>query len=265
MKKYSYFFEVKNLLIQFLAAFNNVVIKRYNQDREAGQTIQVRYVYAPKQRVIYDLVNFAQNITLPVVSISMASFSRDESRVFNKGGGFFKPQVIKDKKNSASTSFYRTPVPVNISLDMSIMTKYQTDMDQIMSNFIPFCNPYIILSWKVPDEYKLPYMEEIRSEVLWNGIVNVEYPKDINGNQKYFVIGNTSFTIKGWIFPSVDNPVNNIFFIDNYFTAVRGEIQDSTYFSLSSQVITKDESEEYYNTDIISISAAPQMTNVFIR
>ena len=145
------------------------------------------------------------------------------------------------------------------------MTKYQTDMDQIMSNFIPFCNPYIILSWKVPDEYKLPYMEEIRSEVLWNGIVNVEYPKDINGNQKYFVIGNTSFTIKGWIFPSVDNPVNNIFFIDNYFTDVRGEIQDSTYFSLSSQVITKDESEEYYNTDIISISAAPQMTNVFIR
>jgi hypothetical protein len=245
-----------------LAAFNNVVIRRYDENRNAGQTVQVRYVYAPKQRVIYDLVNFSQNITLPVVSISMTSFTRDANRVFNKNAGFYKPNTFLEKNNKNQTNFYRTPVPVNIGISMSIMTKYQTDLDQIMSNFIPFCNPYVILSWKVPKEYNIPFIQEIRSEVLWSGDVRVNYPTDINGNQKYFVTGDTSFTIKGWIFPSVENPVNNIFFINANLTSVKGNIEDATYFTLSSQAVTKEESIEYYNTEVISISGSPQMTDI---
>ena len=251
-------------MVQFLAAFNNVVIRRYNENREIGQTVQVRYVYAPKQRVIYDLVNFAQNITLPVVSISIESFSRDPNRVFNKSGGFYKPNYNTEKNNKNQTNFFRTPVPVNIGIKMNIMTKYQTDMDQIMSNFIPFCNPYVILSWKVPEEYNIPYLQEIRSEVLWDGTVNVDYPTDIDGNRKYFIIGSTGFTIKGWLFPAEEMPINNIFFIDAALTSLnkKDDITDGTYFSLSSQVVTKEQSAEFYNTEIISISASPQMTDV---
>lgn len=255
MKKSSYFFEVKDLLIQFLAAFNNVVIKRFNANREVGQTLQVRYVYAPKERVIYDITNFSQNITLPVVSIHMSSFSRDETRVFNKNIGFYKPNSAKENVNTHITNYYRTPVPVNISMNMDIMTKYQTDLDQIISNFIPFCNPYIILSWKVPKEYNLPFIEEIRSEVLWNGNISVQYPKDIAGNQKYFVIGSTSFTIKGWLFSAAEEPLKNVFYIDNAITgAARGDLLESKYFELSSQVITKEQDPEFYNTEVVSVT-----------
>jgi len=267
MRKNPYFFEIKNLLVQFLAAFNNVVIKRFNAERDVGQTVQVRYVYAPKQRVMYDIVNFSQNITLPVVSINITSFSRDNNRVFNKNGGFYKPNstVIDEKNKGQLSNFYRTPVPVNISVEMNIMTKYQTDLDQIMSNFIPFCNPYIILSWKVPEEYNIPFIEEIRSEVLWNGTVNVEYPTDIGGNKKSVIIGKTGFEIKGWIFPAEETPIKNIFFIDAALTVAKGNLQESSYFSLSSQVIEKDDCSTYYNTEIVSISAAPQMDNVFFN
>jgi hypothetical protein len=254
LKKSSYFFEIKDLLIQFLAAFNNVVIKRFNGNRAAGQTLQVRYVYAPKQRVIYDITNFSQNITLPVVSIHMSNFSRDETRVFNKNIGFYKPNSAKENINTSVTNFYRTPVPVNITLNMDIMTKYQTDLDQIISNFIPFCNPYIILSWKVPKEYNLPYIEEIRSEVLWNGNISVEYPKDISGNQKYFIIGSTSFTIKGWIFASEEDPLKNIFYIDASLAAAKGDLMDSKYFELSSQIVTVDQDPDNYNTSVVSIT-----------
>lgn len=266
MRKSPYFFEIKNLLIQFLAAFNNVVIKRFNADREVGQTLQVRYVYAPVQRVLYDIVNSSQNITLPVVSVNMTSFSRDESRVFNKSGGFYKPNHdLKENKGKGQlVNFYRTPVPVNISVEMNIMTKYQTDLDQIMSNFIPFCNPYIILSWKVPEEYNLPFVEEIRSEVLWGGSVSVSYPTDIAGNAKYVIVGKTSFTIKGWIFPSEETPVKNIFFIDAALSVVKGNLQDSSYFTLSSQVVEQTDCASYHNTEIVSISASPKMDNVFV-
>lgn len=192
----------------------------------------------------------------------MTNFTRDVGRVFNKSGGFYKPNTNIEKNNTNYTNFFRTPVPVNIGITMSIMTRYQTDLDQIMSNFIPFCNPYIILSWKVPKEYNIPFIQEIRSEVLWNGMVDVNYPKDLNGNAKYFIIGTTGFTIKGWLFPAVEAPINNIFFIDTAITAISDDLIKGNYFSLSSNVVTKDQSAEFYNTEIISISASPQMTNV---
>ena len=84
MKDYTYFFELKNLLTQFLAAFDDVTIKRYNKDRIPEEVIDVRYVLAPKQRVMYDIVKKAQNLTLPVVAVNVTSIIRDNERVFNK-------------------------------------------------------------------------------------------------------------------------------------------------------------------------------------
>ena len=57
MKNRAFHFEIKDLLTQFVAAFDDVVISRYNKNREARQNIEVRYVFAPKQRVMYDIIN----------------------------------------------------------------------------------------------------------------------------------------------------------------------------------------------------------------
>ena len=45
MVKYTYNFEVKDLLTQFVAAFDDTVIKRYDKNNNARQEIGVRYVY----------------------------------------------------------------------------------------------------------------------------------------------------------------------------------------------------------------------------
>ena len=84
MRKRAYHFEIKDLLTQFVAAFDDTVISRFDKNRNAKQNIDVRYVFAPKQRIMYDIVNKAQNLTLPVVAINLTSVTRDESRVFNK-------------------------------------------------------------------------------------------------------------------------------------------------------------------------------------
>ena len=84
MKNRAFHFEIKNLLTQFVAAFDDVVISRYNKSRVAKQNVEVRYVFAPKQRVMYDIINKAQNLTLPVVAINLTGVSRDNDRVFNK-------------------------------------------------------------------------------------------------------------------------------------------------------------------------------------
>jgi hypothetical protein len=223
VKSQTFHWEVRDLLTQFITAFDDIIIKRYDKNRVPQNNVQVRYVYAPKQRVLYDLVNLAQNITVPVVSVSIGSIARDEARVFNKINGYYFSSGTSDTTGGKTSIHYNSPVPVNITINMSIMSKFQTDMDQILSNFIPYNNPYIILSWKVPLDlssqgFAIP--QEIRSEVLWSGSVNLNYPTDISANEKYKIVGDTSFTIKGWLFPATQDPAGNIFYIDSNFNAV---------------------------------------------
>jgi len=265
VKQYSYYFEVKDLVLQFLAAFDNVVIKRYDKNRNPLTTQQVRYVYAPKQRVLFDLVNPAQNVTLPCISITINSISRDNNRVFNKNAGFYAHGTPTERAPGGQSYYYKAPVPVNIDISMSIIARYQSDMDQILSNFVPFNNPYIILSWTIPKEFNLPYTQEIRTEVAWSGNINLEYPTDINGQQKAQIIANTGFTIKGFLFPDPQDPVNNIFRIDVSMTAVSAgtPLEYGAYNTLKSQVITDQDSlSAFYNTDTFSVSGRPVITGV---
>jgi len=55
-----YYFEIKDMLTQFVAAFDDIVIKRFNVNRKIEDRISVRYVYSPKQRVLYDIINTAK-------------------------------------------------------------------------------------------------------------------------------------------------------------------------------------------------------------
>ena len=217
MKKYTYNFEIKDLLTQFVAAFDDTIIKRYNKNREAEQEIAVRYVMAPKQRVMYDIVNKAQNLQLPVVSIDLASVSYDTDRVFNKLDNF-------DNYGEGTASNVNTPVPVNLEVNMSIMCRYMSDMDQIISNFVPYTNPYIVLAWREPVDQallsagELPFNPiEIRSEVLWSQNISMNSPKDTTYSEKFRIVADTSFTIKGWLFRNRNETSNPIYFIDTNF------------------------------------------------
>lgn len=267
MKKESFHFEIQDLLIQFLAAFDNTVIKRYeNNTRTPGQKIQVRYVYAPKQRVLQDLINPAQNITLPVVSVNITSISRDRERVFNKNAGFVAPFYNNESLKIPVSNYFRTPVPVNLTVSMSILTKNQLDMDQILSNFIPFSNPYIVISWKIPKSFSPEYDQEIRSEVLWGGDISLTYPVEVNSGQKTQIVADTSFTIKGWMFPYAE-PVRNIFKVDVSLCAVNNKVNlgSINYVSLSGLGLTVDENQEIFYSNTFSASAYPTIEDIYIK
>ena len=55
------------MLTQFVAAFDDIVIGRFNKNRNEQDKINVRYLYAPKQRVLQDIINENKTLTLPVV------------------------------------------------------------------------------------------------------------------------------------------------------------------------------------------------------
>lgn len=248
MKQYTYHAEVMTMIEQFTAAFNDIIIKGYDGD---GNLIEdsdkkVRFVYAPKQRV-YETLNTPGpgGITVPVVSISLGGISRDKSRVFNKNEGFNIPYNTHEVPEQFLKNIPQ-PVPINITINMSIMTRYQQDMDQIISNFVPYCDPYIVISWKFPGltESSVPF--EIRSEVLWSGDIRPTYATELQASQPFRLTADTTFTIKGWIFKRMEEVVKKVYYINADFSPV-----------------SKTSLLEKLQSETISISAVPNIKSAY--
>lgn len=209
MKPYNYHFEIKDILTQFEYAFNDCLIKRYNGKREAKDSIKVRFVYAPKGKVLMDIIDPQKNYQLPVVAININSISRDDSRMAN----MILPNEYNDLHNN-TYSKYNTPLPVNLAISFNIITRSEDDLWQIISNFAPYPNPYIIISWAIPEEFQLPSIHEIRSEVHWDGNISLDMPLDVSNNKDMFYNASTSFTIKSFLFKPEINPGGLIYKVD---------------------------------------------------
>lgn len=267
MKESPFFFEIKDVMTQFVGAFNDVIIKRHNRYKQIRQRVKVRYVYAPKQRVIHDLTNKARHITLPVVAVNIAGISRDESRVFNKIYGSFafehERNISKRSPGSVSSAYQLPqPVPINIEVNMSILARYQTDVEQIISNFVPFSDPYIIISWKIPEGFT-PNEQEIRSEVNWSGNLNVNYPEDLSSSEPYRLSCDTSFTIKTWLFKPNPGPINVVHKITTNMTPA-GNDQDiqSSDFSYALPFYDDVSERSYIEGLGAPLTAAPFITHI---
>lgn len=229
MKRYNYHFEIKDILIQFEHAFNNIVIKRFNKKREECDKIKVRFVYAPKQRVLMDIVDPQKNFQQTAIAIEVKGIKRDSNRMFN--------QILPNyygNQNNKSFGEYDTPMPIDISIDMSIISRNEDDIWQIISNIAPYPNPYIVISWAVPLEYQLPTFHEIRSPVEWGGDFNIQMPtNNIDAKSDMLYEASTNFTIKTWLFKPEHINGDIIYKIDSNFYAGLNE-RDYSDTSLSA-------------------------------
>jgi hypothetical protein len=218
---------------------DDIVVKRYNKYREAQDSIRCRFVYAPKQRVLADLLDKAQNLQLPVVALTNGGITRDPNRVFNKIQGSY----ISNPDPTRATKLLQ-PVPIDLLINMTILTRFQEDYDQIVTNFIPYFDPYIVISWRTPS---MPDYE-IRSQVIWSGSVNATYPYDIQSTTVARVQGETSFTFKGWLFKAAPaSPDAKIFNITADFST---DPNLSTMLSLDAL--------NALTTDRVTLSGHPQ-------
>ena len=239
MNRTDFFFEERTLILQFEDAFNDVVIKRMNKDRQTQDQISVDFKYSPKERVLYDIVNKNQHLRLPIISCYKTGMRRDVTRVFNKIEGSFYSNPDENGHRHLLQ-----PVPIDLEIGMSIISRYQMDLDQIVSNFIPYTDPYVVVSWRLPI-----LNHEIRSHIIWNEQISYEYPKDIDKTQAYRIIANTGFTIKGWLFKDPADNAGAIYKIDTTFTSVS---------ALSNRYEALLGYQNSDNTETFTISARPQ-------
>lgn len=210
MNNYTYNFEVRRMILHFMAAIDGAVIKRYDKDQVAVDSIAVNYIYGPKQRIMKDLIDSAEHVKLPIVAIMLKSISRDSTRGRDNIMGRFEDLTTYNNETNLDVP---APIPVNLVFELTIMAKYQMDLEQIITNFIPYADPYFIVSWKEPFTN-----HEIRSEILWNGDISIDTPVELQGKDPYSQItASTSFTYKGYMFKNKAKSVGKICRIDSNF------------------------------------------------
>lgn len=209
MRDYTYNFEIEDLIVQFIDAFNDVVIKRYNNERAEQDHIHVNFVYSPKKRILYDILNKNPNPSnLPVIAVYVNSVARDNDRVENK---MAKSYFIND---SNTVKERRQPVPITLEMGMSVITKSTQDMLQILSNWVPYTDPYIYIDVEDPSTSQV-----IRTKVRWNESITIN--QELDNPEATFRTGfDTGFTIYGYLFKKIIPDADRICKITTNFSSV---------------------------------------------
>lgn len=216
-KDYEYSFEIETLLYQFAALIDGIVVRRYDKDentleREFKEVIKPRYVVGLKQRIFYYLVNKANNYTLPCIGITVSGIKTDKERLAasNQKTNRYNSQSIFPYHE------YERPVPITISLKVTLFAKYITDLYQMyggLASIFNRGNNYI--SWFVPvyedaEHNKLPIFEELRNNVIWDMNLNISQRDKIEENMEDIFSGDMGFELQGWLFPEKLHEVGNI-------------------------------------------------------
>lgn len=203
METYNYNAEILTNLKMFESAFDDTIIKRFDgRTGVARDNIKVNYVYGPKSRILTDLQGKPDTVKFPIVAITTTGYSRDNERIKNKNQDHIYEQLDGYKN--------LRPIPININVQMTILSKYYEDIDQIIQNFAVYANPYIVYSIKEPKTGR-----ELRVEVLWDGNIPIEYPgaSDLPPNSQFRTYATTNFTIKTYLFRTNVTPIKPICFI----------------------------------------------------
>ena len=211
------------------------------------------------------------NLNLPIVSVVIENVKRNKSRTFNKIKGFSYPSVRDPNDYGPSSAVIPPVVAVDISIKMTMIATYQTDMDQIMSNWAAYANPYIMIGWKVPEGFGLPTDMPIYNKVEWDGNIDLDYPADITHSDRSVITAEANFVMEGWLFKDDDEPaVKNIYFIENNFSNTRilsagNNIGYDDYATLSGADYHYSEGQiSITQTEGAHISGSPiNITNLF--
>lgn len=262
---YEYNFEIETILQQFIAIIDNAMVMRYSVDKETGERnldeiIKPGYILGTKQRVFLDIINKAKNYELPVVIVSIGGISFNKDRVASKNQNITVNTVDAD-------SSYARPTPITIKVEVTIMTKYMTDLYQIYGKLATQFQPAITYSWFVPQVISSNW-SELRNKIVWDGELNLDIRTESKNSDEDKFTGKMSFSIDGWLFPTMNKCSNGIIYdigtsiVPSEDTLGRIYDEISIFRPLVYSVLKGDEWKKYNNPRELATSH-PTITNVY--
>ena len=147
MFEYFYHEIIRKTVIGFGTLFNNIKIQRKDSSNNIFSVVEVPIAYGPTQKFLARLeqspdLNKPIQITLPRISFELIGLSYDSSRKVTPIQTF----LSSTKDNPSDLRVTYMPVPYNVSFELSIMTKSNDDMLQIIEQIIPYFQPSYTIS-----------------------------------------------------------------------------------------------------------------------
>ena len=205
--KYSYHQIFRKSIIAFGTLFNNIIVKRKDSSRKDGlEAYKVPIQYGPYQKYLAMIAaeptpeRQSMQISLPRLSFEIKGLHYDGSRKLVPTQMVRTvPSSGKDAEGKPVQYAQYLPVPYNLDVEMSIISKNQDDGLQILEQILPYFHPSLNVSIEVIDETK----EERDIAIVLNGVgYNDDYEGDYS--QRRTLIWTLNFTVKTYLFGPVD-------------------------------------------------------------
>ncbi len=206
MFEYFYHEILRKTIIGFGTLFNNITIKHKKDTGEVVSLIKVPIAYGPIQKFLARVeqqpnLNKPVQITLPRMSFEFVGLSYDPTRKVTSTQTFVSPSVTDGTDIRKSYM----PVPYNMDFELSIMTKLDDDMLQIVEQILPYFGPSYTLSLNL-----LSSIGEKRDvPVTLNGIsMSDNYEGDYTNRRA--LIYTLRFTVKNYFFGPISSASDDI-------------------------------------------------------
>lgn len=240
MKTYFYYHALRKIIIQFLDAFNDIKIARYNPI--TGSI--VKYVNVPikfwaKEKAWYWINEQAKmDEVLPIISAEMTSIVYDSQRQSNPFQKITINPIITTATSAASATIaagtikqFLNPVPYNIQFSLRIWSLYMVDIDQILEQILPYFSPTIQLRVNIP-ELDASFDAKVIFEAATPEI-EAEYADE----ERRVVKWSVDFQIQTYLFKPIESTgITRSIFINEYLSdeAFQARRTDTTYTSGAS-------------------------------
>ena len=178
--------------LMFLRIFNNIRIDKPMPNGTVKE-IKVNCVFGNRSRIIKGLENPDRRATykLPIICINRTGYSRQGDRLNN-----IHNEVKYEITSSNRLYDIITPVPIDISYDVIIISKDPADIDMIASNFMVFFNPDVYVSCEHP-KYK---GIKLNNQVIISDSVTEDHPDELDGTADDIITSTFNFTFKTYLF-----------------------------------------------------------------
>jgi len=196
MFEYFYHEILRKTIVSFGTLFNGIKIKHVNSSDQTVSIIEVPLAYGPTQKFLARLeqvpnLNKPVQMSLPRMSFEFTGLTYDPSRKVTTTQTFLSG-LSSDEKQIRRVYM---PIPYNMTFELSIMTKLNDDMLQIIEQVLPYFQPQYTLTIDLVEQIG----EKRDIPVIFEGI-SMQDDYEGNFDTRRALIYTLRFTAKTYLF-----------------------------------------------------------------
>ena len=223
---FEYFYNeiFRKTVIGFGTLFNNIEVRQINNQNEIVSALKVPLAYGPSQKFLSRIeqqpnLNTPIQITLPRMSFEFTGLTYDTTRKLTT------TQTFLSKSVTNSTDIRKTymPVPYNMDFELSVMTKLNDDMLQIVEQILPYFQPSYTLTINLIDSIG----EKRDIPIILNNI-SMEDNYEGDYSTRRALIYTLNFTAKIYLFGPVSSGTSKDIIQKVSLGFVSGDTQSTT-------------------------------------